>query len=386
MSNQKDNSLETQFGKEFASKTSDAMTSTPALEQSYTSTLSSQESGLNTLDGVYSERRSPVSAQSSAQVSLAHELINKGYHPVMIFGTRATGKTSLLTSLFHYLNTDVTSGAMCMLGEWIVPTDTPYGQSVASAAQTFFNRVVMSFNDGDTAPRTMDTHPFYIPIVLRPKDGQPEVKLAFLESRGEWYQVDKESDNYFPELRDEVADVYRNYPDPISVLMIAPYVMTDAAYTDSESPDPRSPEIRDSDKGLVGALRAYQSNRVWRERDNFLFILTKWDAYTRDIVSPEFSNPPKGLIEKLIHERFELSWNLFQTMPKGPNALSMQYSSGLMSGDTRLAIPQELRPLINQFPRALLGWLYQNAAGVPLTPKAPPNKKGFVAFLKDLFT
>jgi len=39
---------------------------------------------------VYAER---------AQVQLSKELSDKGYHPVLIFGTRASGKSSLLASL-----------------------------------------------------------------------------------------------------------------------------------------------------------------------------------------------------------------------------------------------------------------------------------------------
>ncbi len=384
MTTNKDNSLESQLDDVWSAVGTSVSPDTP-----FTSSPSANPANQASDKSFASASNSfatPHAAPQASAVSLARELIAKNYHPVMIFGTRASGKSSLLTSLFHYLQTDSSSQAMCILGEWIVPIDTSYGQSVADAAKRFFNQVVMNFNDGNAAPRTDDKFPFYIPIILRPSNGQPEIRLAFLESRGEWYQVDKSSSDYFPELRDEVADVYKNYSGSLSILLIAPYVMSEA-YTQEEPIDSSSSEIRDSDKGLFGALQAYHATRPNRDHDNFMFVLTKWDAHTRAIVAPEFSNPPRGLIERLIHERFPLAWNLYQTMPKSGNALSMQYSSGVMSGDARVAIPEQLKPIMNQFPRALWGWLYSNASGgqVLYTKTAKP-KKSFFSSLKDILT
>ena len=76
------------------------------------------------------------------QVQLSKELSDKGYHPVLIFGTRASGKSSLLASLFYYLQSDPASPAIAIRGEWIVPIDTQYGQSVADAASHFLNHVM----------------------------------------------------------------------------------------------------------------------------------------------------------------------------------------------------------------------------------------------------
>ena len=388
MATNKDNSLESQFG-DVWSAVDTSVSSEAAPSSSSTAPPAQQTPSQDfaaTTNAFVTAQAAPQAAPEVGAVSLAGELIAKNYHPVMIFGTRASGKSSLLTSLFHYLQTDSSSQAMCILGEWIIPIDTTYGQSVADAAKRFFNQVVMNFNDGNAAPSTRDQFPFYIPIILRPSNGQPEIRLAFLESRGEWYQVDKSSSNYFPELRDEVAQVYKNYSGSLSILLIAPYV-TREAYTQDEPPDTNSSEIRDSDKGLFGALQAYHATRLNREQDKFMFVLTKWDAHTRAIVAPEFSNPPSGLIERLIHERFPLAWNLYQTMPKNGNALSMQYSSGVMSGDARLAIPEPLKPIMNQFPRALWGWLYRNASGgQELYTKAAKPKKSFFSSIKDILT
>lgn len=292
--------------------------------------------------------------------SLADELYRKGYHPVMLFGTRAAGKSSLLASLFHYLHSDPESPAIAVRGEWIISTESSYGQSVADSASRFLNHVMNDFHDGIAAPMTQEEHPFYIPIILRPNNGQPEVKLAFLESRGEWYAIKRDSKDLYPELRNEVAEVYRNFPNALSILLIAPYVIGDA-YSEQSSSEWAHNEMRDSDTSLFGALQAYQLARQRREFDKFLFVLTKWDAHT-SIVEKEFVNPPRGMVAYLISQRFPKSWTLFQTMQTG-DAQSMQYSAGIMSGDARVETPKHLQPIMNRFPQMLWRWLYSNCTG-----------------------
>jgi hypothetical protein len=309
----------------------------------------------------HSEEKIEPKFTTALSGSLADELFKKGYHPVMLFGTRAAGKSSLLASLFHYLQSDPESPAIAVRGEWIIPTETTYGKSVADAASRFLNHILNNFHDGNTPPATHDEFPFYIPVILRPNNGHPEIKLAFLESKGEWYQIKKDSTNLYPELRDEVADVYRKYPNGISILMIAPYVIGDA-YSDQASSEWAQNELRDSDTALFGALQAYQFARQRREFDKFLFILTKWDAHIPSIVDKDFLKPPRGMVSYLISQRFPKSWTLFQNMQTG-EAQSMQYSAGLMSGDARVDIPEHLKPIMNRFPQMLWRWLYSNSTG-----------------------
>lgn len=307
----------------------------------------------------------PASSQESMPVrghgSLAEELHRKGYHPVMLFGTRAAGKSSLLASLFYYLQSDPDSPAVAVRGEWIIPTESSYGKSVADAASRFLSHVLNDFHDGVAAPMTQDETPFYIPIVLRPNNGQPEVKLAFLESRGEWYRIRKDSKDLYPELREEVSDVYKKFPSKISILLIAPYVIGEA-YSEQTQSEWAQSEMRDSDTSLFGALQAYQMARQHRELDSYLFVLTKWDAHTRSIVEKEFIHPPRGMVSHLIAERFPKSWTYFQNM-QSTEAQSMQYSAGIMSGDARVEIPRHLNPIMNRFPQMLWRWIYSNSTG-----------------------
>jgi hypothetical protein len=291
--------------------------------------------------------------------SLAKQLHRMGYHPIMLFGTRAAGKSSLLASMFYYLQSSPNSPAIWVRGEWIIPTESPYGKSVADAASRFLSHVVNSFHDGTAPPATHDEFPFYIPVILRPNNGKPEVKLAFLESRGEWYQIKHDSTNLYPELRDEVADVYKSFPKGITILLIAPYIIGDA-YSNDISDEWAINEMRESDTALFGALQAYQIARQNRSLDKYLFLLTKWDAHTRSVFDEEFTNPPEGLVSHLISERFPKSWILFQSMQTG-EALSMQYSAGMMSGGALVKAPPELKPKLDRFPEILWRWLYSNS-------------------------
>lgn len=341
-------------------------------------------------DSFSSKPNSPPT-EGRAKVELANELLQKGYHPILIFGTRASGKTSLLASLFHYLQSDPASPAIVVRGEWIVPIDTTYGETVADAASRFLGHVLNNFHDGEAAPTTQDEFPFYIPVILRPNNGLEEVRLAFLESRGEWYHIDKKSRDLFPQLREEVSDVYENFPSGISILLIAPFVIGEA-YSDSGPSEQASIEMRDSDTALFGALQSYQMLRQHREFDRYLFILTKWDAHMRSIVDKEFINPPRGMISYLISERFPKSWTLFQNMQPG-EAQSMQYSSGVMSGNARVEIPDHLKPIMQKFPQMLWRWLYANAShgselfvDHPSTKGAAKSSGGLLGFLRKFLS
>jgi hypothetical protein len=109
-------------------------------------------------------------------------------------------------------------------------------------------------------------------------------------------------------------------------------------------------------------------------------------VYAGGLSNPDCANPPIGLVEKIIRERYRLAWNFFQTMPKKGNSNSMQYSAGLITGDSVVAVPDRLKPSINQFPRAVWNWLYFNSSGgTPLygPPSGSKPTGGFFAWLKN---
>jgi len=318
--------------------------------------------------------------------SLCEELIKKNYHPVVLIGTRAAGKTSLLTSLFRYLRTDSSSQILYGIGEPIIPEDTAVGELMYQNAKRFLNHIVTDFQEGKTAART-STDPYFIPVVLTPTNGQPITNIAILEIPGERYQIDRSSIDMFKETSWEIAEVYRNYPGPISIIVVGPIVVGDAYQSDETMTEKYIQERFNTDIALNGALQSYQGMRSQKGKDSISFLLTKWDAYTKGIMSPEFGAPPKGLIENLINQLYPNTWNTFNLLAQlNPNKLmAMRYCSGLMSGDHSLPIPSKYIEDINIYPKTIWNWLYENSSGgVPLFPKESNKKKLFIQKIKDI--
>jgi energy-coupling factor transporter ATP-binding protein EcfA2 len=319
--------------------------------------------------------------------TLSEHLIEKKYHPVMIFGDSGSGKSSLLASLLHFMQHDQNAGAICMLGDWILPTDSDEGSRFADEASAFFNRDIMAFNDGQPAPATRVQVPFYIPVIVRPNNGKPDIRLAFLESRGEDYRINSATASFFPEIKREISDVYENFPGPISLVIISPYTYRDV-YTSIDVAEGEEDRFKLGDKALYGALQAYQRSRRWPEMDNYMFVLTKWDMYTKGVSAPEFTNPPRGLAEKMIRERYPLAWNLFRNMPQSNNANAMQYSAGLIAGDGVITTPDKFKPAVYRYPRALWNWIYTNASGGKslYNNKTVAKSSGIFSWLKKILS
>jgi len=315
--------------------------------------------------------------------TLSEELVKRGYFPVILIGTRASGKTSLLTSLFRYLRSDIDAQALCRLGDPIIPIDTVIGEEMASNAKKFFNNIVNEFHDGTSAPRT-GTSPYYLPIVFSPTNGQPETKFAILEIPGEAYQINYSSDDLYPAPPWQVADVYQNYPGPIAIMLVGPLVFGDAYEDTIEDNDN---EKKGSDLALYGALQNYMSLRHNRHQDNLAFLLTKWDVYTKGLFDKEFSKPPKGLVEHLINQRFPKAWNTFNLLSQeNPKKLIvMRYCAGIMKGDKSLTIPQQFLNSVNLYPRQIWSWLFSCANGnMPLYPNENSDL-GILSVLRKIF-
>lgn len=350
---------------------------------SQASTTSDKELQTGSRDSIPTLTDRLATTNAAPQKSLSEYLIEKKYHPVLIFGDSGSGKSSLLASLFHYMQHDQNAGAICMLGDWILPTGTPEGDAFAEQASEFFNRDIMAFNAGQAAPATRVEIPFYIPVVVRPNGRKGDVRLAFLESRGEDYKIRTDTAGYFPEMKSQINDVYEHFPGPISLVVISPFTYRDV-YTAGDDLDGEEDRIRAGDQALYGALQAYQRSRRWPEMDNYMFVLTKWDMFTGGVSASEFAEPPRGLAEKMIRDRYPLAWNMFRNMPQDKSAHAMQYSAGLIAGNGVITTPDQFKPALYRYPRALWNWLYKNASdGVPLYGERPkPQATGMFARIK----
>jgi hypothetical protein len=315
---------------------------------------------------------------------LAEQMDERGYHPVVIFGSSASGKSSLLTSLLAYLQVDDGAKIQLRLGEPFALDDDAYGQWAHDEATGFFYRSVEEFIGGVAHAATLSPNPFFIPVVIKPHGNLPEMKFAFLESRGDWYNPEEESNEFFQRLREEISSVLVNYQKGISFLHIAPYTQVMTWDESAASQQSRDIALRQkADLALVGALNSYKAVRVVKHRDAHLFLVTKWDAYAAPGGSTgSFSSPSVEEVTAVARERYPRAYAAFLNLSleeqAGWQKQLMQYCSGVISGRSVSRPSNELRGQIFRYPRVLWSWLYANATRdtghrESLFPAPPPR-------------
>ncbi|PWF55731.1 hypothetical protein C7C56_000330 [Massilia glaciei] len=312
-----------------------------------------------------------VTEPTGSSRDLPKRLLDAGYHPVLLFGTSTSGKSCILSSLMSYLRT--TPHASISFGDGVIKTDSEYGRRQLMRAQFLFNRSVLEFIAGKANDATQD-EPFYVPVVVTPANGLPQVKFAFLESMGELYKPAPKTHEYFKAPPSEVSDVMQQFHQAISVIYVAPFAINQGYVYDNNTPDDGAAR-READLGLVGTIKAYEKMRTAKGKDHHLYLLSKWDLYTHEkCADTEFYAPTPGSIHKLLGERFNQSWSAYQAMPLGvasDRRNYMQYCSGLIGGKNILGVDDEIKKIIDRYPRTLWNWLYQNATtkdGVPGPP------------------
>lgn len=316
--------------------------------------------------------------------SLGATLFVNEIHPVLIFGTRATGKTTFLTSMLSFFTSMPDVGATLTLGDRLSGTEA--GTQAHESAEKIFHMQVGEYLGGEAPTVTQDPFPFFIPLELRKAGVRSATKIALMESSGELWSVGKTKNNVL-NLREEILDVYRTYPKPLSVIIVVPYAMSEG-YTGEDTGEKDKDEFRISDASLLQTLQIYQKYRPEGIKDQFYFVLTKWDMHTRKIASKEFLSPADDLVSKLIEDRFPRAFNYFRAMSNDHRARCTPYSAGLIGGTKVLEVPAELRPLLQEFPYRLWRWIYASATnGDDLYSTDARPKGGRVSrFFRELFS
>jgi hypothetical protein len=296
---------------------------------------------------------------------LASQMEALGYHPVMLFGMAASGKSTLLSSLLAVLRTEFELEAIAVEGDPILDPQSGYGRFIKSNSEHFFGRTVQDFIDGKPPTATKLALPFFVPVIFQPKD-KPAVKLAFMESAGEWYRPDRKSDQFFPVLKKEIEDFIRHFQQGISFIHLAPYtqVAVKSLHVD-KSADPK--EINEASLALAGAMSAYQVIRTNKAADNHILLVTKWDAHVVQNASlPEILLDSVDAVGPFLKRNYEQAYTTFLGLSLKPQQISVaNYCSGIMSGSEKqaLKIDNENRPAVTSFPKELWRWLYANASG-----------------------
>lgn len=329
-------------------------------------------------------------------VSLAHELRENGFQPVILFGNAASGKTSLLLSLFALIRTEYDLEAGLDRAERLLPHGSQYGDYLHAQSQEFLGRKLQAFIDGSQPPKSNIEYPFFVPITLSPK-GKPEQRFAFLESNGEWYRPDFKADELYPRLRRQVEDFISHYQGPLIFLHLVPYTQEKTRAADYDA-SADGKQLHEAQLAIVGALQAYKALRVDRQNDSHLMLVSKWDARSREHGNAiqALENDRRALLE-FVATKYGQAYTSYQALGLSADRFNLEpYCSGVMTEAGVLPLRRDnlLRDYANAYPKNLWNWLYRTAlAGRGEEPISPfPEKKreggifaGFLALLDRIF-
>lgn len=325
-----------------------------------------------------------LQASGKKSDSLGRSLADNGFHPVLIFGTAATGKTTFLTSMLSFFTSTPDLGVTITLGDPLSTSEV--GQKAHESSEKLFHLQVNNYLNGLAPVQNQEAFPFFVPVELRRRINRELTRIALMESSGELWSVAMKK-NFVQELREEIKDVYENYPFPITVIMVVPYAMSEGYTGEGSSTDDKA-AFRDSDIALHQTLQVYQRYRPPGIQDNFCFVLTKWDLHTQVLTSEEFLKPDDGVVRELVRERFPRAFGHFENMAEEDMAQCTPYSAGLIGGTRILEVPKELKPVLDEFPYRLWRWIYANATNGRDLYENNSIQKGskFVRFIKELFS
>lgn len=298
-------------------------------------------------------------------MSLSSILIERQYHPVILIGVPTSGKTVLLVSLLRYLKADTKTPFSFMLDDPL--EQTAEGLERHRLAEQFVNHKVNDFYDRKLPPRTDYNETYFLPLSIDPNNGGATARFAILELSGELLAIDRNLDSLHKELPEDIAQIYESYPEPISIILVGPYVFGD---TLNELPERYDGEFRNCDLALEGNLKSYRKYRKFKKNDNIIFLLSKWDA-RQGPGNPEFLDYPSELVRNLIRDRYPTAYEEFRKMATNHEKWLKQfnvspYSAGLLGKGRALNIPPEYQTTQNAYTRALWNWLYVNATGEKL--------------------
>lgn len=342
-------------------------------------TVNQEKSDFKITDDEASDASSQVFSRDHGRV-LAQNMSESGYHPVIIFGTSYSGKSSLLGSLLACFQIDATHEIGISLGESLMPVDSPDGEQANRYAEALYYRSMQEYIGGQGHQATMADFPFFVPVIIRPKNRAP-IKFALMESRGEWYKPDPNSDRFFKQLKKEVEAILVHYEKGISFIYLAPYTQS-FNRGEAMAMDRERAELKDADLALVGVFDAYERKRKDKENDSHMLLVTKWDeSKPREATLIDvLDSPDLGAVEAFIGERYPQGFAAFKGLSlNGKQRSVMQYCAGLFEGREIRKPPAELIPVLLRYPHTIWNWLHANTGHMgDLVPKRQTPKEGFV--------
>jgi hypothetical protein len=337
----------------------------------------------------------PNQTNPSSPHHYANRFAAQKYHPVVLIGSAAAGKTVLLSSLLAFFKTHANESKLS-----IFFGDDFYRQSdsvLRDPAERYFDRTVADFINGTADTATRIGAPMFIPVKVS-GESRPELKFAFMESDGEWFQPDRRPDARFTvPFKPELEALLRQFPDGISFIWVAPHmpeIVGSGAMANAEE------LMQQANESLQGALRNYEAlRRNNAARDHHMFLVSKWDTHFSETAPADIRlNLGRDQDERIGHEvenfilkTYSGAYGTFQALNSPPsNKVVFRYSAGLFSSRTKgVGVEDEV---LRTYPRDVWNWLYRgmreghdwNFAPGPLIPKPGAPKKSLLQMWDEL--
>jgi hypothetical protein len=349
------------------------------------------------------ESRGPAELSDMGNLSqlgseLAKVLQDEGYHPVILFGTNNSGKTSILMSLFATISSEPILEAGLALCDPILGTRSDVARLLHREAENTFHIKTQAFLAGEKIPKTSTPLPFFIPLEFRPPNG-PNVKLAFMESNGEWYRPlisdgsrIGDAEKLYPELRAEIESFISGFQNGITFIYAAP-VTQGEVYAASENVHDNK-EVGYASLAIKGVLQTYDRIRAnGRAQDKHLLLLTKWDALSaRSADRAESISAAHDEVMTVCRKRYAQALTAFQGLNIDPSQQNINaFCAGMINERGLLALKHDdpVKGVIASYPVRLWSYLYKNAladAGLePVSPfKEPPKPSPLVRLFRKL--
>ncbi|MEA3003557.1 MAG: hypothetical protein QOH81_2345 [Sphingomonadales bacterium] len=320
---------------------------------------------------------------------LAEHMAEAGYQPIILFGNAASGKTTLILSLLATIRTEAQLEAALFLGDPVLDTSKKYGAFLWEQASLFFGLKTQQFLEGTASPRTNIELPFFIPLIFRP-NGKPEVRIAFMESNGEWYRADRQTNRFFPPLRKQVEEFLRNYTGGILFIHLLPYTQR-VLYSSAEGTGNDATDLTEASLAVSGALQAYDAVRPDKRNDRHLMLVTKWDAHSSaglDSVEALHDHPDE--VSDFVAQRYSQAFITFRGLGLEPSNIGLNgYCAGQISANNviRAGHDSDMREAILRYPIGLWRWIYQKTLEIegqtPLDP-FPMRRTGPFSWIGNL--
>jgi hypothetical protein len=324
------------------------------------------------LDTSQSEEKSQARTHESAR-ALIDVFEQENVHPVLIFGTKASGKTLFITNMLGYLMQNP-QGVQLQRDALNMPnTVIAFEERMKREKRLFDTDVYETAKRNKISAPTQisgnaenDKIPFYVGFKLI-KDSS-EYRMVFMESMGEWIERDQR-DQLYQDFNFETTYLLSNWTRPMTVIFIVP------------AADDKKAKMETASDAIHNAVTQYTRLRRNRASDNLLLVASKWDLAARpDDKDREFEEAPwTSILKRFEGHGRQLAWASFAALQSGAQEAPARWLAPLCSvqiddNDYVVEGTPSTKRTKERFKRTIWNWLYGNASAARVISESMQNE------------